>query len=405
MASNGILKDIMNIQPNLNDKLNIKLYDIDDTMENAYKSRKNEVGSWNYLTSSETSLSNVKHLFKITGSWGKIGDLWLSVNVPANTYVYHTLSSMIKEVKINFGSGLGQLLKYTGEQLDMLMCHLNKKVISDLLLDLQGNTAVISSATTLCIPLFMLGSKLLFSEEEDLYNNVFHVYKCVNDIEIEITLWPLANFVTSGANSTGTVELFFKQYDYLSEEIIPNKGGIVVPKLYIMPDLYTDTVTFSATALTEYSYTANNVKNDGEVEEIQVKIAPVSTYAATAPLYYTTAELSNLKFTLKNTNVYEGFNPNWMRAMYLNEYGHDNVMKVNATDYRFYVIDLSETPKFVYTQGSLGTVGINFAKENPVIKVTPTTGSSTSTQLWIQYVYKSIYTIDKFGIVKKFLKY
>lgn len=389
-----------------NDVLDVTAYDYSNPLVGAMKSRVEEVGSWNYIESTNTSLTDCTHTITIPRTWGRIGDFWLDVYLPANTYVAHTLTSMIKEIRWNFGNG--DPMKFNGEDLDFLLSHANKKVIADLIHQIQGNsTSAVSAATWFSIPLIMLGSKCLFSEEDDLFNTPFELYKMANDLQLEIDFYAYTKYVTTGSNTTGKVRLCFKQYEYKDNwnGITPvNNTGKAVSTSYIMPYILRNYETITCTAGSTNNIYITNLKEDGEIVEILLKlVVNASVYTATAPLRYTTSAIDQINFVLKNTKIYEAWAKNAIKRQYVNEYGHDNTWNVDGTStYEYYSIDLAETPKMLYS-GSVATVGINIINENPKIEIVPATGSSTACTLYEIFVYKSLYVINSNGVIKRYL--
>lgn len=398
----AIKGDTIKGKQTMNEKLNVQEYDASTELNYAMKSRNEEVTSWQYIESNNTNLSDCTHVIPVTRSWGMISDFYLDIYIPANTYVAHTAASMIKEIRFNYGNG--DPIKYSGETLDFLLSHANKKVVQDIIHGMQGNsTSAVSAAKWITIPLIAPGSKCLFSEESDLFNTPFELYKMANDMQIEIDFFVYTKYVTTGSNTTGKVRFAFKQYDYMLNTPSPLLKGSVSPSTYVFPYTLINTDTVSATAGSELSVNVTNIKENGELIEVGMKLVADSDYKATAPLYFTTVNLTTAKMILKNTNIYEAYGPNIIKRQYLNEYGHENIFNLAGTStYEYVVMDLSETPKIVYSAG-IGSVGINIYGENPRITVTPVSGSSTAGTLWQVYVFKALFVIKSNGICQRYL--
>lgn len=398
----SIKKDTLKGKNVFSEKLDVAEYDASNSMAEAVKSRYNEVGSWNYITSNGTSIDGATHVIQIPNSWGKIGDFYLDILLPAQTYVAHTLTSMIKEIRWNFSSG--DDLKYTGETLNFILQHMNDLKHTQIIHKMQNNSAsAVTSSKWFTIPLMMIGSKPNFSDQEDLYNVPFKVYKMINQFQFEVDFHPLTKFVTSGSTGTATVRLRFKQYEFLNTDTITNNGSAVKPELYLLPYILTDTVPLTLNTATETNFTINSNKCDAECNELALKLVLDSDYKASQSLLYTSIGLETLTCELKNIKIYDGYGPNIILSEYFNEYSWENTDDVAGSEKIVNVIDFSETPKLLYTQ-SIGTAGINLNLDSPKISlIAAGSHSAAAATMWYAFVYKSIYIINSQGIVKRFL--
>jgi hypothetical protein len=388
--------------------LSVNTYDDLDEMKDALKSVNKINSAWQYIDSTNTVVAGQTHVITIPKSKLLVGDYWLQVQLPANTYVSHTLSSALKEVKITIGDFE---CKYSGEDLDMLIAHLNKKTESDLIYS-EGNNSVsaVSAATWFSIPLWFLGSKLLFSMNSSIdnpQNYPFPNHKLLNDFIWSFEFYPIAKFSTTGTNTSGTVRLRFKQYDIFDQKMLPNfSGANQNPINFIAPYFYNFRYTgLSLTDATEAQQVISQVKNDGEITEFILKIATNANYAATAPLLYTTEGIDKLQLKLGNDYIYEGLTPTDIRIQYMNEYCHKNQLLLTATSYNYYVMDMSESPMLLHN-GSIGGVGVNFTNEDPILLITPTSNSlsATASTLYIMPIYKAMYSISSSGVIRRITK-
>jgi hypothetical protein len=386
--------------------LPVEGYDDVDSMKMAIKSIHKMNSSWQYITSTNGAIANTEHTITIPKSMGRTGDFYLEIQLPANTYVSHTMSSMLEEVRIDIGAFQ---VKYTGEDIDMLLAHLNKKTESDYIYA-EGNNSVsaVSAATWYTLPLWFLGSKLIYSMNSSIdepQNIFFPNHKLLADFTWTFKLYPIAKFATTGTTATGTVRLRFKQYDFLDLKASPNVGNLVEESTFIAPYFYNVKIAQTLTDATEASFQISQAKNDGEISEMIFKVANNTTYKATAPLLYTTEGLDAMRVELSNIRIYDGLNPSDIRIQYFNEYCHSNVMLLTATAYKFFVTDWAESPMLLHN-GSIGSPGINFTKEDPVVTITPTANSlsSTACTVYLLVIYKAIYKIFSNGTIERFTK-
>lgn len=390
--------------------LNIAAYEDMDSMKNAIKAAHKGNSVWKYLDSTTTTIwasgSEVKHIFKLDKTMGRIGDYYLQVQLPANTYVAHTLSSAIKEIKWTSGDFD---FHYSGEDLDMLLAHINDAThATKKFTDERNSASALSAATWFSIPLWFIGSKLLYtmnSSIDDPQNVFFPVYKLVNDLTLEVTFNTYAKFITSGSNATGTVRLRYKQYDFLDAKVSPNYGLGSEPSTFIAPYFYNYRYDIS---LTDAAVTTQNIdaqKDDGEMTEMIIKIATKTNYEATAPLLYTTEGIDKLEFMIGSDYIYQAFTPIDISDQYYNEYLHPNTMDLATASKYFYAIDLSETPMLLHN-GSLAGPGIIYGTTSPQLKITPTSNSlsATASKMYVLGIYKCMYIIDGSGKLKKVTK-
>ena len=82
-------------------KIDVPSYNMANSLAGALSSKLNEMGSWNIIDSNQTIFDNNTHILTIPRTWGRIGDLYIDLYLPANTYVAKTITSMIKEIRFN----------------------------------------------------------------------------------------------------------------------------------------------------------------------------------------------------------------------------------------------------------------------------------------------------------------
>lgn len=388
----------------------LSTYEELDPIKNAIKQAHLGTSVWKYIDSGESTIwlasQEQPHIIKLDKTMGRIGDLYLQVLVPANTYVAHLLGSAIKEIKFTSGDFD---VHYSGEDIDMLLAHLNDATHATKKFNDEGNiTTAVAASTWYSIPIWFVGSKLLYtmsSSIDDPQNYSFPLYKLVNDLTIKITFNTYAKFITTGTNTTGLVRLRYKQYDYLDSTFIPNNGMGTTESTFIVPYFYNMLYSISLTDAQVTSQTIDQQKDEGEMTELLIKIATNANYQATAPLLYTTEGIDKLEFTLGSDYIYQALSSRDIGDQYYNEYLHPNTLDLATVSKNFYVLDFSESPMLLHN-GSLDGPGLIFGSSSPVLKITPTSNllSSTASTLYSLAIFKCIYKIDKYGKFSKITK-
>lgn len=338
--------------------------------------------------------------FRIPRSVGRIYDLFMQIDLPADsvTYCPYTAAKIINRYQLNIGNNLidcsGSSMFFNRQQ--------NLEIHGrDFFSDAAGGSAGGSPSTSLFIMLDYPGSYSVSipgaaNTHEQSYSIPFPLNKCNNDMIITVTL-PTAAEASVGTAPTG-VPSFRLWYQTVwssddDENRLNNNGlqeEIFMPGYYLTN--YDNDITFGTA---ETGINISSGLQDGQI--LNILVQGQSAAQITAKNYYAGLSFNTLRLNVNGVDFFKTYSAS--ETEFRQGLGtRQKPFEDGALDAKVYNIWGTTDPFLI---GSDEYLGLNLYRNNPTLYVSTATAIGAG-KLNVTSVTKVVYIIDKFGMVNKF---